>query len=119
MGCIVKGRIAANTRSVCHSELSGRCFGAGMHRTGRRSEEHTSELQSRLHLVCRLLLEEISAAAVVTGAALTPNSSPRLKPAPHVAHANADLVALLADPALQTYHAPPAPVTRSAARPSA
>src|SRR5687768_14779745 len=28
----------------------------GWHR-GRRSEEHTSELQSRLHLVCRLLLE--------------------------------------------------------------
>src|SRR5687768_18062419 len=26
--------------------------------TGRRSEEHTSELQSRLHLVCRLLLEK-------------------------------------------------------------
>src|SRR5256884_2103214 len=25
-----------------------------------RSEEHTSELQSRLHLVCRLLLEKIS-----------------------------------------------------------
>src|SRR2546422_8008988 len=25
----------------------------------RRSEEHTSELQSRLHLVCRLLLEKI------------------------------------------------------------
>src|SRR2546422_8016762 len=24
----------------------------------RRSEEHTSELQSRLHLVCRLLLEK-------------------------------------------------------------
>src|SRR2546429_7141649 len=36
-----------------------------MRRTGRRwawpplrSEEHTSELQSRLHLVCRLLLEK-------------------------------------------------------------
>src|SRR5205809_2079181 len=28
----------------------------GEHRT--RSEEHTSELQSRLHLVCRLLLEK-------------------------------------------------------------
>src|SRR2546422_5345537 len=28
-------------------------FGAG-----KRSEEHTSELQSRLHLVCRLLLEK-------------------------------------------------------------
>src|SRR2546429_1730062 len=27
-------------------------------RNGLRSEEHTSELQSRLHLVCRLLLEK-------------------------------------------------------------
>src|SRR5256884_1559611 len=27
-------------------------------RRGSRSEEHTSELQSRLHLVCRLLLEK-------------------------------------------------------------
>src|SRR2546429_6122633 len=27
-------------------------------RHGARSEEHTSELQSRLHLVCRLLLEK-------------------------------------------------------------
>src|SRR2546422_4952182 len=27
-------------------------------RNARRSEEHTSELQSRLHLVCRLLLEK-------------------------------------------------------------
>src|SRR5687768_18314500 len=27
-------------------------------RVGARSEEHTSELQSRLHLVCRLLLEK-------------------------------------------------------------
>src|SRR3989449_9242356 len=27
-------------------------------RQGGRSEEHTSELQSRLHLVCRLLLEK-------------------------------------------------------------
>src|SRR2546429_5297805 len=30
---------------------------AGLHECG-RSEEHTSELQSRLHLVCRLLLEK-------------------------------------------------------------
>src|SRR2546422_6427183 len=28
------------------------------HRAPTRSEEHTSELQSRLHLVCRLLLEK-------------------------------------------------------------
>src|SRR6266849_10591399 len=27
-------------------------------RTGRRSEEHTSELQSRVDIVCRLLLEK-------------------------------------------------------------
>src|SRR2546422_7159908 len=29
-----------------------------MRRVQQRSEEHTSELQSRLHLVCRLLLEK-------------------------------------------------------------
>src|SRR5215203_3740338 len=30
----------------------------GARRAGRRSEEHTSELQSRQYLVCRLLLEK-------------------------------------------------------------
>src|SRR3712207_9557854 len=30
----------------------------GRERTSRRSEEHTSELQSRQYLVCRLLLEK-------------------------------------------------------------
>src|SRR2546429_3141706 len=30
----------------------------GLWEAGERSEEHTSELQSRLHLVCRLLLEK-------------------------------------------------------------
>src|SRR2546429_4860068 len=38
----------------CPSEECRRC---GCHRA-LRSEEHTSELQSRLHLVCRLLLEK-------------------------------------------------------------
>src|SRR2546422_8019746 len=32
-----------------------------------RSEEHTSELQSRLHLVCRLLLEKKNGAIVADG----------------------------------------------------
>src|SRR2546429_3689777 len=32
--------------------------GARAQDVGPRSEEHTSELQSRLHLVCRLLLEK-------------------------------------------------------------
>src|SRR2546429_1648192 len=36
---------------------NGRCS-ARLGNSGRRSEEHTSELQSRLHLVCRLLLEK-------------------------------------------------------------
>src|SRR2546422_3620620 len=35
----------------------GRRIG-GIRSPGQRSEEHTSELQSRLHLVCRLLLEK-------------------------------------------------------------
>src|SRR2546422_7461452 len=35
----------------------------------RRSEEHTSELQSRLHLVCRLLLEKKKNVSIVEVAA--------------------------------------------------
>src|SRR2546422_2284225 len=34
------------------------CESAQCPNIGERSEEHTSELQSRLHLVCRLLLEK-------------------------------------------------------------
>src|SRR5439155_23358033 len=36
------------------ARYAARCVHAGRH----RSEEHTSELQSRGHLVCRLLLEK-------------------------------------------------------------
>src|SRR2546429_5105550 len=36
----------------------GAYFWFGVAGSGYRSEEHTSELQSRLHLVCRLLLEK-------------------------------------------------------------
>src|SRR2546429_4384685 len=39
-------------------------------RIARRSEEHTSELQSRLHLVCRLLLEKKKNALLNVTAAL-------------------------------------------------
>src|SRR5437660_3204735 len=35
-----------------------RCSSGPAERRGERSEEHTSELQSRGHLVCRLLLEK-------------------------------------------------------------
>src|SRR3712207_8701806 len=48
-----------------HHHLVARAQDAGRHRAGepaevevRRSEEHTSELQSRQYLVCRLLLEK-------------------------------------------------------------
>src|SRR3989449_1247570 len=41
------------------ADVVGWCqFGPPPELPGRRSEEHTSELQSRLHLVCRLLLEK-------------------------------------------------------------
>src|SRR2546429_4884454 len=38
--------------------LRRRLCGGGVAAARYRSEEHTSELQSRLHLVCRLLLEK-------------------------------------------------------------
>src|SRR3712207_9521482 len=38
--------------------LRGSGFAAGLQIRSRRSEEHTSELQSRQYLVCRLLLEK-------------------------------------------------------------
>src|SRR2546422_7499346 len=48
---------------------------------GLRSEEHTSELQSRLHLVCRLLLEKKknanSGAGKVNGLSMRRNLSGR------------------------------------------
>src|SRR5258708_29081109 len=37
---------------------------------GRRSEEHTSELQSPDHLVCRLLLEKKNTSAITTSTAI-------------------------------------------------
>src|SRR5690349_23785998 len=51
------GRVHAGTagaRAICLGALQG----AGARRRGARSEEHTSELQSRRDLVCRLLLEK-------------------------------------------------------------
>src|SRR2546429_3674845 len=48
---------------VCGPASAAGCFAAEAGRSRRRhthsrSEEHSSELQSRLHLVCRLLLEK-------------------------------------------------------------
>ena len=51
-----------NSKGVSRSTGRGRCTDHSMDRLALRlhprSEEHTSELQSRPHLVCRLLLEK-------------------------------------------------------------
>src|SRR3989442_5367378 len=47
----------ADQRS-CALLRSPLCIARGDRRRAQRSEEHTSELQSRPHLVCRLLLEK-------------------------------------------------------------
>src|SRR5687768_17682923 len=55
--------------------------GRGVHVLGGRSEEHTSELQSRLHLVCRLLLEKKKKAPRAWACSATvrsPHALPRL-----------------------------------------
>src|SRR5256884_6888971 len=46
--------------ATSHRKAWSQSTGSVPHAIGRfrRSEEHTSELQSRLHLVCRLLLEK-------------------------------------------------------------
>src|SRR2546429_6465410 len=46
----------------------------------RRSEEHTSELQSRLHLVCRLLLEKKKKLTLPRSANLTLPDTELLSP---------------------------------------
>src|SRR2546429_4565633 len=58
-------RVANPTRTALQIALAslenathGIAFSSGLGATTTRSEEHTSELQSRLHLVCRLLLEK-------------------------------------------------------------
>src|SRR2546429_3964335 len=42
----------------CPEKKCARLSRRGKRNSSGRSEEHTSELQSRLHLVCRLLLEK-------------------------------------------------------------
>src|SRR3989449_3425952 len=48
----------AGSRSWCSTPAQARTCPTARECSASRSEEHTSELQSRLHLVCRLLLEK-------------------------------------------------------------
>src|SRR2546429_3859301 len=59
--CRLPGRDRPHAPPVRQGEeggLGSGSEGAEAMSNRRRSEEHTSELQSRLHLVCRLLLEK-------------------------------------------------------------
>src|SRR3712207_7513201 len=63
--CAVRGRVALRVRDVFNAHLKGHFASALPHSRNplrgnrrERSEEHTSELQSRQYLVCRLLLEK-------------------------------------------------------------
>src|SRR5437868_7188143 len=56
--CIVTGPLIAFTASVSASRPASESRVPLANRHGTRSEEHTSELQSRFDLVCRLLLEK-------------------------------------------------------------
>src|SRR4051794_41569434 len=62
-GPLIFSELVDKARDAIQSALVGRRLdvaSAGQYRYGRRirSEEHTSELQSPVHLVCRLLLEK-------------------------------------------------------------
>src|SRR3712207_8818094 len=53
-------------------DLLGLADGAHLLRAGLRSEEHTSELQSRQYLVCRLLLEKKKKQTITYNTMTTP-----------------------------------------------
>src|SRR3712207_8915561 len=50
--------VRVGLQSPTHLPLSHRCLPPQTPPAEKRSEEHTSELQSRQYLVCRLLLEK-------------------------------------------------------------
>src|SRR5437879_6920888 len=57
------GRIFASTAPTFATTTSARPYANAAARTPTRSEEHTSELQSPMYLVCRLLLEKKNTSA--------------------------------------------------------
>src|SRR2546422_8414666 len=58
-GFTINARRAGRTLAIVTTPANTIGAASHTHKAGEpRSEEHTSELQSRLHLVCRLLLEK-------------------------------------------------------------
>src|SRR2546429_4382828 len=79
-------RSVQSARGIADQEVAGRhaiamdrlvLLNHADDRTGERSEEHTSELQSRLHLVCRLLLEKKKASPTPLTVRTPTNSTSR------------------------------------------
>src|SRR2546422_5899799 len=64
-GALELARTRAENRRL-HEALGHSDPLVGVSRAMDRSEEHTSELQSRLHLVCRLLLEKKKTRNILT-----------------------------------------------------
>src|SRR2546429_5933681 len=62
----LNAHVAAVFRSAQRERPARRHGVHGVQHQILRSEEHTSELQSRLHLVCRLLLEKKNTKTVVS-----------------------------------------------------
>src|SRR2546429_5328385 len=50
--------LTLQNRRLREQAVTEQLLATDLRRSDERSEEHTSELQSRLHLVCRLLLEK-------------------------------------------------------------
>src|SRR5699024_11408384 len=65
-GTATRNRIPNGTTPWSNTVTAGRCG------SNRRSEEHTSELQSRFDIVCRLLLEKKNDVAVASARASPP-----------------------------------------------
>src|SRR3989442_4754050 len=74
---------SAASRRPCEALPSRRRHGPP---SSRRSEEHTSELQSRPHLVCRLLLEKTRWLSEPTCSTASPSA---FSQHPHVFHVHA------------------------------
>src|SRR5437868_13116000 len=75
---LFRSSFTAMSHTTCHMSISLDGFVAGPD----RSEEHTSELQSRFDLVCRLLLEKTKTSKTTPKMPYTPGrrDSPPLQP---------------------------------------
>src|SRR2546429_5196001 len=63
----IHAAVAQHEKVGCRHDFQVRVGPTGLHA---RSEDHTSELQSRLHLVCRLLLEKKKTTSVYKSVAV-------------------------------------------------